>query len=81
MEGITKKKWLAAVIVFAVIVLAVGLVKLFPFWVTLAIFVAFVAGLVVSWLLRNVQTQENTEEENIGTCSNLSTGDDIEEEV
>ena len=66
MEGITKKRWLAAVIVFAVIVLAVGLVKLFPFWVTLVVFVAFVAGLVVSRLLQNVQTQEGTEEDNTG---------------
>ena len=48
----TKKRWIAVAIVAAVVVGSLGLIKLFPFWVTLACLVSVVAGFAAGYLFK-----------------------------
>ena len=46
------KRWIAVAIVAAVVVGSLGLIKLFPFWVTLACLVSVVAGFAAGYLFK-----------------------------
>lgn len=48
----TKKRWIAVAIVAAVVVGSLGLIKLFPFWATLACLVSVVAGFAAGYLFK-----------------------------
>ena len=49
----TTKKWISLAIVVAVAVGALALIKLFPFWVTLACLVSLVGGFAAGYLAKN----------------------------
>lgn len=49
----TKKRWIAVAIVAAVVVGSLGLIKLFPFWATLACLVSLIAGFVAGYMFKN----------------------------
>lgn len=48
----TKKRWFSLTIVAVVVIGSLGLIKLFPFWVTLACLVSLVAGFVAGYLFK-----------------------------
>lgn len=48
----TKKRWIAVAIVAAVVVGSLGLIKLFPFWATLACLVSVIAGFAAGYLFK-----------------------------
>ena len=48
----TKKRWFSLAIVAVVVIGSLGLIKLFPFWVTLACLVSLVAGLAAGYLFK-----------------------------
>lgn len=48
----TKKRWIALAIVAVVVVGSLGLIKLFPFWATLACLVSVVAGFAAGYLFK-----------------------------
>lgn len=47
------KKTVAVVIVIAVVLGAIGLVKVMPFWATLSSIIALIAGFVAAWLFKD----------------------------
>lgn len=49
----TVKRWISLAIVVAVVVGALALIKLFPFWVTLACLVSLVGGFAAGYLAKN----------------------------
>lgn len=49
----TTKKWISLAIVAVVAVGALALIKLFPFWVTLACLVSLVGGFAAGYLAKN----------------------------
>lgn len=49
----TTKKWISLAIVAVVVVGALALIKLFPFWVTLACLVSLVGGFAAGYLAKN----------------------------
>lgn len=49
----TTKRWISLAIVAAVAVGALALIKLFPFWVTLACLVSLVGGFAAGYLAKN----------------------------
>ena len=48
----TRKRWIAVAIVAAVVVGSLGLIKLFPFWATLACLVSVIAGFAAGYLFK-----------------------------
>lgn len=48
----TKKRWFSLAIVAVVVIGSLGLIKLFPFWVTLACLVSLVAGFAAGYLFK-----------------------------
>ena len=46
------KRWIALAIVAVVVISSLGLIKLFPFWVTLACLVSLVAGFAAGYLFK-----------------------------
>ena len=46
------KRWIALAIVAVVVVGSLGLIKLFPFWATLACLVSVVAGFAAGYLFK-----------------------------
>ena len=48
----TKKRWISLAIVAVVVVGSLGLIKLFPFWATLACLVSVVAGFAAGYLFK-----------------------------
>lgn len=46
------KRWIALAIVAVVVVGSLGLIKLFPFWATLACLVSMVAGFAAGYLFK-----------------------------
>lgn len=48
----TKKRWIALAIIAVVVVGSFGLIKLFPFWATLACLVSVVAGFAAGYLFK-----------------------------
>ena len=46
------KRWIALAIVAVVVVGSLGLIKLFPFWATLACLVSVVAGFTAGYLFK-----------------------------
>lgn len=48
----TKKRWIALAIVAVVVVGSLGLIKLFPFWATLACLVSMIAGFTAGYLFK-----------------------------
>lgn len=48
----TKKRWIAVAIVAAVVVGSLGLIKLFPFWATLACLISMIAGFAAGYLFK-----------------------------
>lgn len=49
----TTKRWISLAIVAVMVIGALALIKLFPFWVTLACLVALVGGFVAGYLAKN----------------------------
>lgn len=49
----TTKRWISLAIVAAVVVGALALIKLFPFWATLACLVSLVGGFAAGYLAKN----------------------------
>lgn len=49
----TVKRWISLAIVLAVVVGALALIKLFPFWVTIACLAALVGGFAAGYLAKN----------------------------
>lgn len=49
----TTKKWISAAIIAVVVVGALALIKLFPFWVTLACLISLLGGLIAGYLLKD----------------------------
>lgn len=49
----TTKRWISLAIVAAVVVGALALIKLFPFWAILACLVSLVGGLAAGYLAKN----------------------------
>ena len=47
-----KKRWFSLAIVAVVVIGSLGLIKLFPFWVTLACLVSLVAGFAAGYLFK-----------------------------
>lgn len=52
-ERMNTKRWIALAIVAVVVVGSLGLIKLFPFWVTLACLVSLVGGFAAGYLTKN----------------------------
>lgn len=52
-ERMNTKRWISLAIVVAVVVGALALIKLFPFWVTIACLVALVGGFAAGYLAKN----------------------------
>lgn len=48
----TKKRWISLAIVAVVVVGSLGLIKLFPFWATLACLVSMIAGFAAGYLFK-----------------------------
>ena len=48
----TKKRWFSLAIIAVVVIGSLGLIKLFPFWVTLACLVSLVAGFAAGYLFK-----------------------------
>lgn len=48
----TKKRWFSLAIVAVVVIGSLGLIKLFPFWVTLACLVSLAAGFAAGYLFK-----------------------------
>ena len=48
----TKKRWFSLAIVAVVVIGSLGLIKLFPFWVTLACLISLVAGFAAGYLFK-----------------------------
>lgn len=48
----TKKRWISLAIVAVVVVGSLGLIKLFPFWATLACLVSVIAGFAAGYLFK-----------------------------
>lgn len=46
------KRWIALAIVAVVVVGSLGLIKLFPFWATLACLVSMIAGFTAGYLFK-----------------------------
>ena len=46
------KRWIALAIVAVVVVGSLGLIKLFPFWATLACLVSMIAGFAAGYLFK-----------------------------
>lgn len=56
----TTKKWISAAIIAVVVVGALALIKLFPFWVTLSCLISLAGGLIAGYLLKDkVETVVN----------------------
>lgn len=53
----TKKRWFSLAIVAVVVVGSLGLIKLFPFWVTLACLVSLAAGFTAGYLFKKDVTK------------------------
>lgn len=53
----TKKRWFSLAIVAVVVIGSLGLIKLFPFWVTLACLVSLVAGFAAGYLFKKDVTK------------------------
>lgn len=49
----TVKRWISLAIVAVVVVGALALIKLFPFWVTIACLVSLVGGFAAGYLAKN----------------------------
>lgn len=49
----TVKRWISLAIVAVVVIGALALIKLFPFWVTIACLVSLVGGFVAGYLAKN----------------------------
>lgn len=52
-ERMNTKRWISLAIVAVVVVGALALIKLFPFWVTLACLVSLVGGFAAGYLAKN----------------------------
>lgn len=52
----TKKKWFAIGIIAVVVIGALALIKVFPFWVTLVCLACGVAGYIAGYLFRDPET-------------------------
>ena len=48
----TKKRWFSLAIIAVVVIGSLGLIKLFPFWVTLACLISLVAGFAAGYLFK-----------------------------
>lgn len=48
----TKKRWFSLAIVAVVVIGSLGLIKLFPFWVTLACLVSLAAGFAAGYFFK-----------------------------
>ena len=53
----TKKRWFSLAIVAVVVIGSLGLIKLFPFWVTLACLVSLAAGFAAGYLFKKDVTK------------------------
>ena len=51
-EKMNTKRWIALAIVAVVVVGSLGLIKLFPFWATLACLVSVIAGFAAGYLFK-----------------------------
>lgn len=51
--NMTVKRWISTAIVAVVVILALMLIKLFPFWVTLACVASLVGGFIAGYLFKN----------------------------
>lgn len=49
----TAKRWISLAIVVAVVVGALALIKLFPFWATLACLMSLIGGFAAGYLAKN----------------------------
>lgn len=58
----TTKRWIAVGIAVAVILGSLGLIKIFPFWVTLACLVTFVGGFIGGYLFKKPEIVETIKE-------------------
>lgn len=52
-EKMNTKRWIALIIMAGAVVGSLGLIKLFPFWVTLACLVCLVLGAVAGYMFKN----------------------------
>lgn len=57
-----KKRWIAVAIVAVCVIGALGLVKLYPFWVTLSCLGATVLGFIAGYLCKNPEIITKVEE-------------------
>lgn len=53
--NMTKKKWIAIIIIAVVVIGALALIKVFPFWVTLICLACGVAGYIAGYLFKDTE--------------------------
>lgn len=53
------KLYLTVAMIVIVIIVCLGLIKLIPFWSTLLVLIAFIAGLIAGWYLHKYMSTKN----------------------